>query len=97
MKVTLALLLPAILCLFISCDSTENTDGGGEADRVFSEYKIFEMKQKGPGEINYGLHLDFESGCANLLKDGWIPAGGVSIERNPQNGDPMSYTQAFYR
>lgn len=57
------------------------------------------MHQKDDATWSGSLEGEFESACAALLKEGWIPAGNVAIHYQDADSfrNPMAFTQAFYR
>ena len=56
------------------------------------------MRQESAGKTTSGLGKEFESACSVLIKEGWIPTGGVSIVYYDNSWfNPMTYVQAFYR
>lgn len=105
MNLALRFLLISILTvaapmLFVSCDSPpDQSTTGGSSKQNFSEYKIVRMHQKDDRTWVASLEGEFESACAALLKEGWTPAGNVTIQYKDADSfrQPMAFTQAFYR
>ncbi|MCB1203389.1 MAG: hypothetical protein KDN18_03950 [Verrucomicrobiae bacterium] len=90
----------AVPMLFVSCDSPPGQTRAGDSNKEkFSEYKIVRMHQKDDRTWEASLEGEFESACAALLKEGWLPAGNVTIQYKDADSfrTPMAFTQAFYR
>lgn len=90
----------AVTMLFVSCNSQTDQSGNGDTSNPkFSEYKIVRMHQKDGRTWSGTLEGEFESACATLLKDGWIPTGNVTIQYKDADSwmTPMAFTQSFYR
>lgn len=85
--------------LFVSCDSRNPSTTQDSNKQKFSEYKIVRMHQKDDRTWVGSLEGEFESACSTLLKEGWTPAGNVTIHYKDANSfrQPMAFTQAFYR
>ena len=86
------LLLSGILA---SCHPSAPADGPVSS---FTEYQIVRMSQPDSRTTDGRLESEFEDECGRLLKEGWLPAGGVQITFKTENQvTPMTYSQAFYR
>ena len=90
----------AVSMLFVSCNSsTDPSTSGDTNNQKFSDYKIVRMHQEDDRNWKGSVEVEFLSACETLLKDGWIPAGNVTIHYKDADSwrTPMGYTQAFYR
>jgi len=93
-------LTAASTLLFVSCDSRTAQSASGEANhQEISEYKIVRMYQKDDKTWVGSLEAEFQIACGELLKEGWLPAGNVTIHYKDADSwrTPMAFTQAFYR
>lgn len=93
-------LAAAVTLLFVSCDSRTGQSASGEPDQQkFSDYKIVRMHQKDDKTWVGSLEAEFQTACGELLKEGWLPAGNVTIHYKDADSwrTPMAFTQAFYR
>ena len=79
---------------FASCDTA--TKPNDAADR-HTEYKVIEMNIDDTGKFSSRKMIDFEKQCSELVADGWIPAGGITIEEAEEARSLRTCTQAFYR
>lgn len=96
----ISVLAVAASILFVSCDSPPDPSTTKDPNKQeFSEYKIVRMHQKDDGTWLGSLEGEFESACSTLLKEGWTPAGNVTIQYKDADSfrQPMAFTQAFYR